>query len=313
MNKQGEDVRGSSGHRGQIATLSMIVGIVLLWLFTPWTLTALASTAIRNGIAILAVLTRIPDAVALVHQERERTAAEHDAFEAFARRTLRLDVGDTPHSETTDGRPATALQPGAAVVDDYAASPDSASMEEIRDVYRETVMAVSHYEEEYGESLEEHLAQEFGTELGIAISQSETVTPQLQQALVTASIQSRDERAELLDRLDEERHSLQEASHSLEEICDAVRTVEQSLSQRADRELAEAWDRLEELEGDCRTLLRQRQCKLDPKGKGREMGLQEYLYATAPWTYPILGDGLAGVDRIERAKQQVVEAIMRRG
>jgi hypothetical protein len=291
----------------------MTIGIVLLWLFTPWTLTALASTAIRNGIAILAVLTRIPDAVALVHQERERTAAEYDAFEAFARRVGRLDVDGTQQSGAGDRRPATAAHPGPAVVDDHAGASRSASMEAIRDAYRETVMAVPHYEEEYDEPLEEHLAQEFGVELGVAIAQSDAVTPQLQQALATASIRSRDERAELLDRLDEERNSLREASRSLEEICEAVRTVEQSLSRRADRELAEAWGRLEELEGDCRTLLRERQCNLEPEQAGRSMGLQEYLYATSPWTYPILGDGLDGIDRIERAKHRVVETIMRRG
>jgi hypothetical protein len=94
---------------------------------------------------------------------------------------------------------------------------------------------------------------------------------------------------------------------------DAIATVEASLSRRSDCELADAWDRLEELESDCRTRLRQRQCQIASDGRDGAVELQEYLYATREWTYPILGDSLAGIDRVKRAKQRVVETMLRRG
>lgn len=313
MDKQGVGQRLHRRLTGRVAKLSIVAGIAILWIFTPWTLAALAGSAIRNGIAALTLLTRIPDAITVVGQERERTAAEREAFERFARRAMALELTESQLSRGADRRPGTTLHQGPAVIDSQVANHPSAPIEEIRDTYRETVMAVPHYEEEYDESLEEHIAQEFGTEIGIAVSQSETVTPQLRDALVSASIEARDERADLLRRLDEERQSLQDASTSLEEIHEAVRTVEESLSRRADRELADAWDRLEELEGECRTLLRERQCRIDRDESDRALWLQEYLYASQEWTYPVLSDALGGIDRIQEAKRRVVGAILHRG
>lgn len=298
---------------GRVAKLSIVAGITILWICTPWTLTALAGSAIRNGVAMLTLLTRIPDAITIVRQERQRTTTEREAFDAFARRTMALELTESHRLRGTNGRPGMTVSPEPAVVDDRPANVPSARMEEVRDIYRETVMAVPHYEEEYDESLEEHIAQEFGAEIGIAVSQSERVTPRLRDALVNASLQSRDERTDLQRRLDEERRSLQNASTSLEDIYEAVRTVEESLSCRADRELADAWHRLEELERECRTLLRQRQCRIEPEGSDRAASLQAYLYAPHGWTYPVLGDGLDSVDRVQAAKRRVVETILHRG
>lgn len=304
--KQGMKARLSDRLTRRVAKLSVVASITLLWLFAPWSLASLASSAIRNGIAVLAVLTRVPDAISLVHQERDRTAAERDAFESFARRVSAIEMAESRPPRATDTRQGPAAL-SAPTKDDRRSAP----MAEIEQAYRETVMDVSHYEQEYDEPLPEHLANEFGTEIGIAVSRSDTLTPQLREALIDASIRSRDERVELLEQLDDESQRLQAASTSLEELCEAVNTVEASLAHRADCELADAWERLEDLEGDCRTLLRDRQCRLD--GSDGDPSLQEYLYTPREWTYPILGDGLAGVDRVRRAKRRVVATILRRG
>lgn len=310
MDKQGVRAHLSDRLTGRVAKLSMLTGIALLWLFAPWSLTALASSVVRNGIAVLAVLTRIPDAIALVSQERDRTAAERDAFDSFARQVSAIEMSESRTSQPTGSRQEPAAISASTGVGDYAGG-RSASMAEVEQAYRETVMAVSHYEQEYDEPLMEHLAAEFGTEVGIAVSQSDTLTPQLQEALIGASIQSRDERTELLKQLDGETERLKKTSTSLEELCEAVSTVEASLAQRADCELAEAWERLEALEGDCRTLLQEQQCRID--GSNSEISLQEYLYAPQEWTYPTLGDSLVGIDRVRRAKHRVVRTILRRG
>lgn len=310
IDKQGVRARLSGRLTGRAATLSMLTGITLLWLFAPWSLTALASSVVRNGIAVLAVLTRIPDAIALVGQERDRTAAERDAFDSLARRVSAIEMSESQTSRPTGNRQEPAAISVSTKVGNYAGG-RSIPMAEVEEAYRETVMTVSHYEQEYDEPLIEHLAAEFGTEMGIAVSQSETLTPQLREALVTASIQARDERVELLVQLDEETQRLKETSTSLEELCEAVSTVEASLAQRADRELADAWERLEALEGDCRTLLQEQQCRID--GSNSELSLQKYLYGPQEWTYPALGDSLAGMDRVHRAKHRIVRTVLRRG
>lgn len=314
MANQGRDRFLPRRLTGRVATLSMIVGVVCLWLFSPWSLTALLSSVIRNGLAVLTVLTRVPDAIALVREEHDRTAAEREAFDQFARRVASLDVDDAVESrpqQSTGGHSGeTAYRlPGASADSTTATSATTA----IQDAYRETVMAVPHYEEEYDESFEEHVAQEFGADIAVALSENDVVTPQLRDALVTASLQARDERSDLIARLETERERLQTTSTSLEQMQDAIATVEASLSRRSDCELADAWDRLEELESDCRTRLRQRQCQIASDGREGGVELQEYLYATQDWTYPILGDSLAGIDRVKRAKQRVVETMLRRG
>jgi hypothetical protein len=310
MDKQGVRARLSDRLTGRVAKLSMLTGIMLLWLIAPWSLTALASSVIRNGIAVLAVLTRIPDAIALVSQERDRTAAERDAFDSFARRVSAIEMSESRTSQSKKSREEPVAISAFTEVGDRTGG-RSASLADVEQAYRETVMAVPHYEQEYDEPLIEHLAAEFGTEIGIAVSQSDTLTPQLQEALIAASIQSRDERAELLERLDDETQRLEKTSTSLDELCEAISTVEASLAQRADCELADAWERLEVLEGDCRTLLQDQQCRID--GTNSEISLQEYLYAPQEWTYPTLGDSLAGIDRVRRAKRRVVRTVLRRG
>jgi hypothetical protein len=310
MDKQGVRERLYGRLTVRVAKLSVVTSIALLWLFAPWSMAALASSAVRNGVAVLTVLTRVPDALSLVSQERNRTAAERNAFESFARRVSAIDMSESRSSRSAGRERGPTAMSAPAGIDDHTGG-RSAPMAEVEQAYRETVMTVSHYEQEYDEPLTEHLAAEFGTEIGIAVAQSDTLTPQLREALIDASIQSRDERVELLGRLDEERQHLQSASTSLEELSEAVKTVEASLAQRADCELADAWERLEDLEGDCRTLLQEQQCRID--GNDCKISLQEYLYAPREWSYPILGDGLAGIDRVQRAKHRVVLTILRRG
>ena len=113
-----------------------------------------------------------------------------------------------------DHQPSTG--PGITVVVDQtkdstnesttSVEPTAAAM--IQEAYRETVMAVPHYEEEYGESINENLAAELRTSLAQILSASDAVTPQLQAAILTQDQQASSQRSDLFVHTETEYETL---------------------------------------------------------------------------------------------------------
>lgn len=306
-------LRRLSGHRSSrwIATVSAVVGLVYLWLFTPFSMTSLVNTGSRNGLAIVVVLARVPQAIAVVRQEHERTAAEREAFEQFARQIADLEPAQAAVSasavggSTDDGSVAVATAKSPV-------PPTGDSLEDVREAYSETVMSVPHYDAEYDESLTENMAKEFGSELAHAVSSEGPVTPQLQQALITASTRSKEERATFLRRLEEEREAVLDARRSLRDVHERVEAIEESLHRRSAQELVNTWDRLDKLEQDCEAVLSDRQASLQAAETAMaSIRLQQYLYGPQKWTYPVLGDTLDSIDHVQNVKHQVVTAFSR--
>ncbi len=95
------------------------------------------------------------------------------------------------------------------------ASNTAISLEEICDIYRETVMSVDHYTDLYGDTLEESLAQEFGPEVATTMTTSDQLTPQLRDRLVNCSQQARESRQSLLQGLKSEHTALEAADEKL--------------------------------------------------------------------------------------------------
>ena len=297
---------------GRVATLSAVVGVIYLWVFTPLSVPALVGTASRDGLAVAATLSRIPKAVAIVREERRRTAAEQDAFEQFAKRVASLEPSRSG-APASDGRAgATTDGPVAVSVAESSTGVQDASMEAVRDAYRETVMAVPHYEEEYDEPLVEYMAKEFGTDLAKAVTSADALTPQLRAALIESSAQAREERANFLRRLDGEYEDVADARATLQDVNDAIETVEDGIERRSMPALQNAWTRLEELEAECKNALHDRQSQLHEARFADSNVLQKYLYDPEPWTYPVLGDDLDCLDRIADARRRVTDVVARK-
>jgi hypothetical protein len=213
--------------------------------------------------------------------ERAEVAAERRAIEAFIDRVESLSTASRARAGTRS--------PGMGTVAVETDASD-ATLATIRSAYRETVMAVDHYETVYGDGLPESLAAEFGPELAVAIGDGAggAFTPQLRGALLDAAGESRDDRTRFLDTLDAEIESLRAAENAFGELFGRLGDQPEG-APAAPAPGDGIVDRLE-------TIAAGRQERLNRRPDVRRVDghdLCSYLYADAGWTYPVL----AGVAR----------------
>lgn len=252
----------------------------------------------------------IPRARSICEEECSRTHEEARAFERFANRVSELDP---VQSGGSTGR--TAAGPTAVSV---TSSPDDRGLSEIRETYRGTVMSVSHYEEEYGESLRENVSEEFEPELAAVLTEGSQLTPRVQQALVERAFDSRNRREQFLEALSEE-------TDSLERTRDELTTVESTLREMNDRPLPErsftdlegTWRRLDDLEERIESTLQARQETMRTIGGGSHRfadpwTMYAYLYRPLASDHPALADGARVLESVRTAKRRVALSLTAR-
>lgn len=259
------------------------------------------------GIVVIAALLYLPKARNICAEEWARTRAERDAFEQFGRNIASMEA-----------TPMQAIEAGVGVVPLANASSGPNQLNQIKNLYRETVMAVPHFDDEYGETLSEHMAAEFNEDLTSAVCNGSQATPQLLQALIQHSQQARDERQMLLDTLDQEADALADASSTMIEIRQTLNQFEEHrLTHLSFEELMEAYDEVKRLNSSCRKAIRTRQGSIH---EGIQLGRRidktshfySYLYHPLNVSYPVLSDGTRLLDEIAEAQSRIVRAISRR-
>lgn len=259
---------------------------------------------------VVAAIVHLREARAAVSEERSRTAAEHDAFAAFTRRIAALDA------KATSAQPTTSAGPVATMTAETR--PPDHSLQRVAEAYRETVMAVPHYDEDYDESLSTNMAAEFGEEVAAAVVGGSRFTPQLKRALVEASHDAKDRRRELLTGLDREAEDLDEAGETFADVDATLESMDdRPLSERSFDDLVSVWRRLGDLEDRCTRCVDRRQERIHEWSMGGPRiadapTLHEYLYQPLAVTYPILAEGTALVERIHTARSRALGALTRR-
>jgi hypothetical protein len=203
-----------------------------------------------------------------VERERTEISLERDGFEAFADR-----VDDIPQASPRD--------PALPACTRTVAKPAADETNALRQAYADTVMAVPHYDEIYGESVREHASAELGPELAGLLNSSRPVPlPKThKEALVAAAERQAAERDEFCSTLDGEMDSLRSRRHELTTVLNELET---SVVPSEHRQRFE--DRL------TRTL-RARQSTLGSQPSLSHIdghNLCSYLYEDEPWTYPVL-------------------------
>jgi hypothetical protein len=249
---------------------------------------------------------RISQAKGEVASELARVRAERNAFRRF-RQTI---------AKVTATRPQTAEISSASGA--IQTEPQDSALDNVRDAYRETVMSVAHYEEDYGESLAGHLRAEFGEELATAVAGGDQFTPQLKQALLRQSTANQVKREKLMRVLESESEELTAYEHRLDEIeANRREAVSRPTLQQTYEELDESWRTLGDLESELDDLLADRQSRLDrdlsigPTGEGQH-AFQKYVYSELESPYPVLSSGTRLYERIRSAKRDVLQALARR-
>ncbi|MFW6017280.1 MAG: DUF7260 family protein [Halapricum sp.] len=229
----------------------------------------------------------IGNALERVDAERDVLEAERDAFQALLRRVGEIGVD----SQGTIARPGATT---AAVT--VRSTTGSRRLRRIREAYRETVMAVPHYEDEYGESLRTNLTAEFGEEVAGHVVGGDVLTPRIHGAFTQICKQARDDRKRVLQRIERERERLVSFDADLTTIeRDVVDAGAEITPETGTRRLSSIDDTLAALRSRCLDLVAERRKQVHARKEmeipGAEgFGLHEYLYAGTETPAPVLAD-----------------------
>lgn len=267
--------------------------------------TLLGATGLVLILATFAI-AHLEDARSLIREERGRVAAEARAFASFTQQVGDIDVDDEP---VTDGGPTVTRTIEAGAAD---------GLESVQQAYRGTVMAVPHYEAEYGESLPRNMHLEFGEDVAGAVERGGRLTPRLKATLLQRSRTARDQRVLLLDQLETEAEALEDAGGVLRRcVRTADRIVNADVDDRSFDDLEGEWRLLEERRDAVCLLLSDRQEAVQERDRKHATGergpsFEEYVYDPLTVTYPVLAAGADVVDRLGRARDRVAASLASR-
>jgi hypothetical protein len=238
-----------------------------------------------------------------VMTEHRRTAAERDAFAQFADRIAALDTpADTSTAHTQPAATQTLLR---------SESQPDAQLADARTAYRETVMSVPHYAEEYDESLREHLTAEFSPEIAAALTTGDQFIPSLQEQLITESHQGCESRSRFLSALEDEASALQAADKRLTDLGSEFGDLlaARSLEGWSSEELLDRRQQVCAGERECEELAADRQSTLReqrvPAVQHIDLEFTIYLYRSLSVTYPVLADITDLADTLRSTRSQI--------
>lgn len=249
-------------------------------------------------VAALGHLTRIPDAIETTRTEKEQIESEKRAFEEFAAEIRQLN--------TTDDCGASAH--GLLFRD--PAEPAADSTATVRELYRETVMSVDHYEAEYGESLQANITAELGPDLGTAITTTDPLDQPLQRALARTSESAAYERAEFESVVDSELQSLTTAEKRIRNTTDMLDTVRhRDFGRRPSEGLQDTIEQLQTVEQECESLINDRQAEYVDAPEPNGVNFRDYLYAQHEWTHPVVNDALDVIETVREVEQRLLATV----
>ena len=271
------------------------------------------------GVVALVALTYVRDATADCRDERRRVLDERAAFEEFADRVAGLDPAPASSTAPSFDGPATAVR--AAAAGSVGNGGDDVRLRRVLGAYRDTVMSLPHYREEYDETIPESLAAELGPDTAASLASNGTLSSGAQSALVRRSRQAADARSSLAAAIGTEIDALSEHENDLACVDRRRRRLREHLD-GVDRDRTDAaidvWRRLGEFEAECDQIAVERQRALDEPpmavdASGDEAGDQsfyEYLYEPGEGPrYPVLAQIAAIAERIRADRDRVASRI----
>jgi hypothetical protein len=233
-----------------------------------------------------------------VREEMQFIRDELDGFERFEERVEPLSSVPQAQSGTPMG--------GGVLTAPSSASP----AQKLKHTYQSTVMAVPHYEAEYGDSFEESVRTEFDEPLCQVLLGRVTFTPLAKSRLIGASENARHNRSELLDDLERELAELRGAIDRFEKWITELERIRRRVTRWNDCEASIELARIERLNEECDALSSKRQRHLHRRSRTichhREPdSFAQYLYQGTPFTMPILADISVVGERLDDERDRI--------
>jgi len=251
-------------------------------------------------------LQYLPRAQQRVAAESERVRAERDAFASFRNHVSELN----PESATSMGQ----KQANGSVV--LSRTHTSTQFRRVRQAYRETVMKVSHYSEDYDEAIAVNLANEFSEELSQAVVAGQHFTRRLKDALLAASEGASENRQRFLSTLSREASDLREAKMRLEQFEERRRKIVSEKRGESYTELVELWEELGSLGKMYDNFCSERQSRIQSRRNNTELSedmpsLCGYLYDDLSVTHPVLAESIERLEYVRSDRQQTLWLLAR--
>jgi hypothetical protein len=274
--------------------------------------------AVVVGLAAFLAFAYVRDAIDAGRCERRRVLAERDAFEEFADRVDALDPA--PTGSTTggfDGSMAAVRTVGGV----GGGGDGDVRLRRVLVAYRDTVMSVPHYREEYDETVPESLAAELGPDTAAALASNDTLSRPAQSALVSRGRQAAAARSSLAEAIGEEIDALRAFESDLSNVDRRRRRLLEHLdgvSGSGTDAAFDVWDRLEDLEDECDEIAAARQESLadppmtpdpavDVEG---DRAFYDYLHAPADGPrYPVLAQVSELAEQIRADRDRVASRL----
>ena len=265
---------------------------------------------------------------AALRVERRRVVDEREAFRAFRSRVSSIpgeSGGTGPADASAPGGFAgvadamrSAVGDGAGGRGDAAAAPGS-RLVTVRDAYRATVMSVPHYAEEYDDTYERSVAEEFGPELAYALTRTDCFREEYKRSVLSAAETTVQEREAFLDAVESELESIDRAASRLDPIRSEIAAIDDELGDEGDDAAAGfgALDacrtRTAALRDDCDRIAARRQRVLAEHTRrlalDGDLDLPGYCYQDLDVTYPVLAAVGAVGDRLEALRERIERAM----
>ncbi|MFB6201048.1 MAG: hypothetical protein ABEI98_03460 [Halorhabdus sp.] len=245
----------------------------------------------------------LSEAQSLVTDECARLYEERVAFDEFATRITNIDCSRT---DAFGSRSRTTVVRGC--------TDETPSTEDVREVYRDTVLAVDHYEL-YGESPKENMRAEFGDEVAEAVFESGQFTPRIRDVLVGRARAMQNQRDELLTPLTRERDVLADYETRLEEVDTELDSLtDRGCPGRSYADIEEQWEYLRRLRQNCEETIADRQHEVHRSTySGTEhvsrWDLFDYVYRPLSVRHPVLAAALEVVGRIQRREEELLKEL----
>lgn len=247
----------------------------------------------------------IQKALVEIEAEREFTEAERDAFQEFAEQVKSMSVW-------SDG----GMNSNAAVLTKVNGGGDQ--LRQIRQCYRESVMAVPNYDEMYGEHFHKNFAAEFGDDLTSVVRGGAQFTQPMRELLINQALTSAAQREQHLDTLEIERISVTNAGARLRRVDPIIEeTAPQDLIHCSFEELLDYEHEIGRATERCGEVLEDRQHQIHESNqqlriRSEQPSLQEYLYRSIDPSFPVLVTALDRIRKLNDRRGAVIRSIARR-
>jgi len=251
-------------------------------------------------------------------EERRRVLDEGDAFEEFADRVAEFDPATVESSTSASGGGIAA----AYRVDRVAGGGKGGDvrLRRVLAAYRDTVMSLPHYREEYGETIPESLAAELGPDTAASLASNGTLSSGAQSALVSRSRRAATARSSLADAIGTEIAALDAVEDELSCVDRRRRRLIEHLdgvSGDKTEAAIDVWEGLDELGSECDEVAADRQRALDDPPMTPDAGVPDesrafygYLYASTDGPkYPVLAQVAEVAEQIRTDRDRVASRI----